>query len=255
MRLVIFVCGHPGAGKTTLVREFIDDCENCGIRFEAKRGSDGKGYWIQTKTADIVVFGRWSQHNERYPTRSSNSIEGRCDGGDRNQPGRSNMDCIRVLDSLPPDCIVVSDSVNGTVLNASFVRAAVEAGCTIHVCELEVARDVAFARARARDAAMHADRTAVFFHRWDVRRRAWTGGVTKHGDAFTFARRRPKACAKFVREHACLAIIRSAMAHKLRYLPDAALHAVLAEYDIDMTNAPRRKHVVDAVVRCLTTIT
>ena len=189
MRSVVFVCGYPGAGKTTVVRLFIDACQVAGKSFCPKRGEDKKGYWLETTNRDVVVFGRWREHEAVFPTRAKNNIAGRCDGGDRNQPGRANFDCIRLLHNLPADCLVISDSINGCVLNAGFVEEASKLGYEISVEELDVPRSVAFARARQRDGLCHnEEKTAKFCDKWDKRRNAWTAGLTKRRHRFKYSR-------------------------------------------------------------------
>ena len=156
---ILFVTGIPGAGKTTLVRNFVN--EQPQLRAQS---SPGGCAWLESEDANLLVLGKWSSFHDSDNDNDDSSVlryRPQGDGTDRlggPMPSptllRSCIDAIAILRAQGKARLVIADGLLFLLASSSsFVDVLQEAphGYRVLIRELDVDEDTAEARREQRD--------------------------------------------------------------------------------------------------------
>jgi hypothetical protein len=106
------VMGYPGAGKTTLVREFI---KNSGLSFH--HFCDKQAAWLMSDDGSTAIFGRW----QGYHPDGKSALAGRLDGTDRIH-GSGFTKCVNLLDVFVKQRVTHVIAEGFLLLKPTFVQ-------------------------------------------------------------------------------------------------------------------------------------
>lgn len=135
------VMGYPGAGKTTLVREFI---KNSGLSFH--HFCDKQAAWLMSDDGSTAIFGRW----QGYHPDGKSALAGRLDGTDRIH-GSGFTKCVNLLDVFVKQRVTHVIAEGFLLLKPTFVHEAERLGFDVRLYEIDVVDSTALDRFKARD--------------------------------------------------------------------------------------------------------
>ncbi len=151
MPSLMFVLGHSGSGKTSIVRSLVDELEWRPRERPPKFGPTPAAAWLETTPPKIAIFGRFSGHHNRL-TPTVDSRTGRLDGCDRIHWGAVKL-CTQQVPVLRRAGVelIICDGVK--LLTTKFLAAARRSGFHIHFLETAVGLHQASRRKKTRETA------------------------------------------------------------------------------------------------------
>ena len=125
-KVLLFVLGRPGAGKSTCVRSAFD-LDHDGQNWSAV-ALPTKAAWLESSDGAVMLLGRYGGFHKNGVGKNRGST---ADGCDRLHNGTTNTpmkEAIASFAASPQTRLVVAEGVCGSVLNKPFVEEATRLG-------------------------------------------------------------------------------------------------------------------------------